>query len=72
MATKITKCDINDTIESAIGMILEVENLNDTLMDNEPSLAENGEFFKNVRSYLKGLKKEMTEALTKYDDLTAA
>jgi hypothetical protein len=60
---------INDTIESAIGSLYEVENLNDILMDNDLSLAENGDFFKVVRKYLNGLKKEYISALTKYDDL---
>lgn len=65
----ITNSDIIETIESARGFLYEVENLNDRLMENEPSLAENGETFKNIHTFLKGLKTELVSALTKYDDL---
>lgn len=65
----MTKEMIEGTIQCAIGMLYEVENLNDQLIDNEPCLAENGESFERMRTYLRNLKKELTDALAKYDDL---
>lgn len=65
----ITISDIIETIESARALLYEVENLNDRLMEDDPSLAENEETFKNFHTFLNGLKTELAIALTIYDDL---